>query len=668
MKIGIGIDTGGTYTDAVVYDYEKRQLLASAKALTTKEDLSLGIGKALDALPAELLQKAELAALSTTLATNACVENKGGRAKLILWGVDRKVVEKTGDAFGLPPAEEIYFQPSFVGPDGESHGEIDWALFEENLEPWFSDCDAVGIVELYAMKDNAAVEKRSRALLAERLHIPAVCGHELFSDLNSVRRGASTLLNARLIPVIEAFLRAIERAFEARGIGAKVVIVRSDGSLMSEQFTCSKPVETLLCGPAASVMGGLALTGEQNCLIVDMGGTTTDVALVKDSVPVKVRDGVHVGNWKTFVKGLYIDTFALGGDSAVRCQGGSLHLEEGRVIPLCILADRCPDVLGKLAALDARAEKSSQPIHEFLTLVKDISGSPHYTAEEKTLCAALADGPLLLEEAAAAVKRDIFTLRSDRLEAEGIILRSGLTPTDVMHLRGDFAAYNREASRLAANQVARSLGCTVEALCGMVYDAVCEKLYRNLLRILLEDRFDHFRRNGLDAGTELLISESYRLAREGKRDSFFSFLPHLPATLVGIGAPIHIFLPEVARLLGTRAVIPEHSGVANAVGAVLGNITATRTVQIAPQFDVGGISGYLVYGRAENRLFEELEDAKRCAEEEASAAAREEAEERGAVGDISVTVKSTDRSGRAKDDTLYLGTEVTATAVGRIRL
>ena len=79
-----------------------------------------------------------------------------------------------------------------------------------------------------------------------------------------MRRGASTLLNARLIPVIEAFLRAIERAFEARAASAqKVVIVRSDGSLMSEQFTCSKPVETLLCGPAASVMGGLALTGEQ---------------------------------------------------------------------------------------------------------------------------------------------------------------------------------------------------------------------------------------------------------------------------------------------------------------------------------------------------------------------------------------------------------------------
>ena len=90
MKLGIGIDTGGTYTDAVIYDFTNQEILACAKALTTREDLSVGIGGALDGLPKEYLQKAQLVSLSTTLATNACVENKGGRARLLLMGIKKK--------------------------------------------------------------------------------------------------------------------------------------------------------------------------------------------------------------------------------------------------------------------------------------------------------------------------------------------------------------------------------------------------------------------------------------------------------------------------------------------------------------------------------------------------------------------------------------------------
>lgn len=83
MKLGIGIDTGGTYTDAVIYNFEDKKILGSAKSLTTKNDLTIGILGAIDGLPLDLVQQAEMISLSTTLATNACVEDKGGRAKLI---------------------------------------------------------------------------------------------------------------------------------------------------------------------------------------------------------------------------------------------------------------------------------------------------------------------------------------------------------------------------------------------------------------------------------------------------------------------------------------------------------------------------------------------------------------------------------------------------------
>ena len=92
MAIGIGIDTGGTYTDAVIYDFDKKEVLAKGKTLTTKENLETGIGNALDMLPYALIKQAEVLSLSTTLATNACVENKGGRAKVVLVGTSDKVL------------------------------------------------------------------------------------------------------------------------------------------------------------------------------------------------------------------------------------------------------------------------------------------------------------------------------------------------------------------------------------------------------------------------------------------------------------------------------------------------------------------------------------------------------------------------------------------------
>ena len=190
MRIGIGIDTGGTYTDAVIYDFYEKKVLSSAKALTTKEDLSIGIGNALDGLPSEMLQKAELISLSTTLATNACVENKGGRAKLLLMGVNKKVVAEFGQDYGLPDAEEIYFLESKSSYTGEILEEPDWDFFLTNSKDWFKDAYAVGIVELNAMDNAAVLEKKAKELVAKHYGLPIICGHELFSDLNSIQRGS----------------------------------------------------------------------------------------------------------------------------------------------------------------------------------------------------------------------------------------------------------------------------------------------------------------------------------------------------------------------------------------------------------------------------------------------------------------------------------------------
>ncbi len=669
MKIGLGIDTGGTYTDAVLYDFETQTVLSSSKALTTKENLAVGIGNSLDGLDADLLSRVKMVSLSTTLATNACVEDKGGRGKLIFIGGYKKVVDETGTSYGLPPSDQIYFLKGGVNLKGEVETEPDWDAFIEDMKTWAADADAIAVVEHLGIC-NPAFEKKAKELIEQHFHKNVICGHELFADYNYIKRGASTLLNARLIPVIEEFLQAIRLSLKQRNITAPVVIVRSDGSLMNEEFTAVRPVETLLCGPAASVMGGLTLTGEKDALVVDMGGTTTDVAIVQNGMPLRTENGVNVGKWRTFVKAVYIDTFGLGGDSTVWMdKKNRLTLGPVRSIPLCTLAAQYPQILPKLQALIDSERVSTFPIHEFIVKMRDLPRDGQYTPDEIQLCKALENGPLSLEEAASAAGRDLYTLSTGRLEREGILLRSGLTPTDIMHIRGDFNHFDRTASELGARYVAACLGMSLEALCEAVYDRVKEMLYCNLVRMLLQQKYPQLK-EGLGQPLTDLIRANWAEAKAGRAEGFLGLSFATPARLVGIGAPIHIFLPDVAKALGTKAVIPPFAGVANALGAIVGHITVTKEIEVRPEYTPDGITGYHVFGESETVFVATQEEAILLARREAEEASRQEALRRGALGEISVSsevnVQNTEVNLRDGAATVCLGIRVKGTATAKI--
>ncbi len=664
MKLGIGIDTGGTYTDAVIYDFHNKKVLCAAKALTTKDDLSIGILNALDGLDPNLLQKAEIVSLSTTLATNACVENKGGRAKLLFIGVDRDIAEMVGRECGLTDMSQIYFLDAEITIEGKINKAPDWDAFLEESKEWFKDAEALGIVQLNAMSSGAVLEKEAKELIKKNYNIPVVCGHELFSDLNSIKRGASALLNGRLIPVLEEFLAAIKKALRKRNITAPIAIVRSDGSLMSDEFAEMHPVETIFCGPSASVIGGVALTGENQAVIVDMGGTTTDIGLVRNGMPVKTRDGINIGNWRTFVKGFYVETIGLGGDSAVRYDRyGQLILDTVRVIPISIAADRWPEIIPKLQDLLKVKERHSQLLHEFFTLVKDISGSSLYTEEEKQFCEALKKGPLIYSEAAAAIGRDIYSFKVDRLEKEGIVMRCGLTPTDIMHIKGDFNRYCVTAAELAAQFLASCTGMSVEELCDKVYYMIKKKLYLNIAGILLKESMPEFQDTGLCNELKAFINRAWEIS-QGEKSEHLKFGFTTSSVLIGVGAPIHIFLPDVARALGTKCIIPENAGVVNAVGAVAGNVSASCTLEVRPMSDK-----FVIYGASNNCLFSELEEATAAACEEASRLAREEALNRGACGDVIVKTEINPVVAMTGYGTeVFLKNIIVATAVGKITL
>jgi len=667
MKTGIGIDTGGTYTDAVIFDFENKAILGTAKALTTKEDLTIGILEALDALPKGLLESVEVVSLSTTLATNACVEDKGGNAKLIFFGNDLRIIDKYGKEYGLPSVKDIYIQESFTKFSGEMEQEPDWDLYRSALESEFYGLDGVGVIEMNAVRNSGFVEKKAKEMFLEKHKIPVVCGHELTNELNCLQRGASVLLNARLFPIIEDFIRSIKTAMEKRGINAEIVIVRSDGSLMSEEFAHIRPVETLLCGPAASVIGSANLTDEKNSVVVDMGGTTTDIALITEGLPHRVEYGVSVGKWKTFVGGLYIKTLGLGGDTAIHYGGKKAFLEDYRVVPLCVAADKYPHIIDNLKRLLGRAKKHTKYLYEHYILVKDIEDNTRFSDDEKVFCAALKNGPLSIREAAEKVSgKDLYTLDVSRLLKEGVVQMCGLTPTDIMHIKGDFKAFPAEASFLGAEFVALNLDISVSELCDLVYDEIKRKLYVNIVKALLENKNNYYLKNGVSKEVERFINESYEMAKTGRKNELVSMIFDTGFSLTGVGAPVHVFLNDVAELLGTKAIIPEHYEVANALGSIVGNVFALNTVEIRPNTSNDMVSGYTVYGNTESRIFLELADAEEFAVLEAKKGAYDEAVRRGAKGEITVTCKLDKHEAETRDGIVYLYTYAIGQAVGSL--
>ena len=272
-----------------------------------------------------------------------------------------------------------------------------------------------------------------------------------------------------------------------------------------------------------------------------------------------------------------------------------------------------------------------------------------------------------IREAAQAVGKDIYTLNVSRLLKEGVVQLCGLTPTDIMHIKGDFGRYSREASYLGAQFVASNFGLTVEQLCEDIYDKIKRKIYTNVVEVLLENKYPEYMEQGISADVEKFIDRNYENSKNHSNDDqLLSMMFRTNYTLIGIGAPIHIFLKDVAKRLGTVSIIPEHSEVANALGVAVGNISVTYEVEIHPSNSLEGICSYTVFADERPVQFEELEDAEKFAEEEAKKGAYAEALRRGVQGDITIDCYSSQQKGKIKGGTVYLGSKVGAHAVGSV--
>ena len=669
MRIGIGIDTGGTCTDSVALDLESGKVIAKGKTETTRDDLSIGISKALDALPQEYIRDAEMVSLSTTLATNACIEGKGCRAKLVLFGLPEEYLIRmhAPENYNLKP-ENVLCIDTHSSADGLFIDEPDWdELFRVHGE-WLKDADALCAVELYSDDTGAPCEKKFKQLAEEKLGIKCVPANELTSGINIFARGATALLNARLFPIVKEFVDAARADFEKRGCKAPIMIVRSDACLMSDKITESRPVDTILSGPAASVLAGKNFSDSGNCIVVDMGGTSTDISVLRDGIPVKDYSGIKIGDWATSVTGVKVSPFNLGGDTAIRLDKKELKLYPRRVRSLCSAAVEWPQIKEDLKRLIFHRRYNMFPLHEFFYMVKKPEDYSHFNDQETKLLKAFENGPIMLGDLQTKADIDIYGLNSERLESEGIIMRCGMTPTDFMHIKGDYLYYDREASLLAAEYILnaqdrKGTEAEILKLADEAYDAVRKKMYENIMQIMLQRQYPKVFAEGADKQVMHLISKAW----DNRNNTDISLLKLKNAsdfTLIGIGAPTHIFLPEVAKALDAPYILPENAEVANAIGALKADLNVRVHINVTERFNQQtGKFTYIAHLPEGSVKLENKAEAIRLAKKSAEKTAIQEVRVRGGKGEISVKLNEEYMSVKdSKGNTIKLACRIVAEA------
>ena len=225
----LGIDTGGTYTDAVLFNPEEG-VKARAKALTTRHDLSEGIRGAVENVLAQTgtdPSAIRLASLSTTLATNALVEGQGGRVCLVMIGFGPEDLERDGlsKAVGTDPVV-------FLQGGHNVHGQetpLDITPLVEKLDELAHSVTAFAVAGYFAVR-NPEHELKVRDLIRESTQLPVTCSHQLSSKLGGPRRALTTVLNARLVSMIDRLIGSSEDFLKAHGIAPPPLVVRGDGA------------------------------------------------------------------------------------------------------------------------------------------------------------------------------------------------------------------------------------------------------------------------------------------------------------------------------------------------------------------------------------------------------------------------------------------------------
>jgi N-methylhydantoinase A/oxoprolinase/acetone carboxylase beta subunit len=672
----LGVDTGGTYTDAAILRTDTRSVVATAKALTTKGDLAVGVTEAIAIAVAKLPgtihpEDIALVSVSTTLATNAVVEGHGGAIAAVLIGFDAEMVARTGIAKAFPDL------PIICLPGGHDHNgnelcALDTLALRSAVE--LLSVEAVAVASQFAVR-NPAHELAAASALAT-LGLPVTLSSELSSTLDAPRRALTAVLNARLVARISGLVAAVQKSMASLGIDCPLMVVRGDGTLASASTVALRPIETVLSGPAASMVGAAWLSGLQNFILSDMGGTTTDLGVFVDGRPRTAPDGAEVGGWRTTVQAIDVTTVGLGGDSEVVIGTHmNVTLAPQRVVPLSLLASRFPKVLTMLASDVADPEISSLhgkflvlPFGSNLPADSNPQGETVHRAESATLTEtpAIQREPLGVREAEILhlVKHGPIAARQVLKSSGGArtvskLIRSGklalcaLTPSDAAHVLGLQSNWSTEGALLGASIYARLQMMrvpTVEvvtALCQSIWEATVSRSAQEVAITALGPQA---------RGNPLVASVA-----AGNNTMGFAGV-HISPTVavVAVGGPVRVFYSEVGRRLDCQVVFPPHCEVANAVGAATGVVA--RVAQVTIELNDGG--GFVVHGPLGVQLCQTGPDALKLGEQLANEHARALAVGSGASEPTTRTSVTKHHLPGSLDDNLLFSALIVSEAVG----
>jgi N-methylhydantoinase A len=319
----IGLDVGGTHTDVILLD--GRKLVREVKIATDPDNLFQTLQAGLDAIIEGIDPKSiRRAVLSTTLATNLVAQQKLPEVGMVVAGGP-----------GIDPrhyrTNELYFT---VNGAQDHRGREIQPLDDKQIQSIGEELKRqgiryAGVVSKFSVRNPEQEEKMAALLQPYVEHV--FMGHRFSGNLNFPRRIATTYLNSAVYPIHKNFFKAVQESLAEKGLTMPIRVLRPDGGNMNIESSVDHPAQTILSGPSASVMGAIASAPSQGtCLVLDIGGTTTDMAVLIDKAPLLAPLGIEVSQYKTLIRALRTESIGIGGDSTVRVREGKLTIGPDR--------------------------------------------------------------------------------------------------------------------------------------------------------------------------------------------------------------------------------------------------------------------------------------------------------------------------------------------------
>ena len=385
----IGLDVGGTHTDVVLLDHNG--LKKEIKVPTDTNSLFNSVLAGLDVVTEDIdPTQIKRIVLSTTLTTNAIVQKKIPPVGIIVSsgpGIKPEYFRTNSQYFVVSGSiDHRGREVEPINPD-EIH-EIAAQFKHEGIR-------IVGVVGKFSVR-NPVHELQINNLLKAAFE-KIFMGHRISGNLNFPRRIATTFLNASVHPIHKEFFQAVQKSLKAKGLKLPIRLLKADGGNMEFESSVEYPAQTILSGPAASVMGAVAFgSGNEDTLVMDIGGTTTDMAILINGAPVLNPQGIELASYKTLIRSLETLSIGLGGDSTVTIVDGMLKIGPERAGPAMAYGGPLPTPTDALSILNdigesdrERSIEGLKPLAEALNVsIEAIAANIVHTACQKIIVSA----------------------------------------------------------------------------------------------------------------------------------------------------------------------------------------------------------------------------------------------------------------------------------------